>query len=167
MLKEWCNKEHGLRVQEIDEEGATNAVNAGRHCVKTFWKVSEWGKFRKLRRAQKRSMPPDSWFLIEFQVVGDTIAFEYAAVLREYDTESLHFWNDAGNFKRADWPELGEMGFFDIFWYETDLTEGERAAWGPDKELAAKETRATEERLLMSLYTYCKLPSNCTCLHCC
>ncbi|EAU36755.1 conserved hypothetical protein [Aspergillus terreus NIH2624] len=162
---------HRLRYRAVDEIEARKAVLHRRPVLTTF-RLSDaaWTKFRQhFRRPQTHR-----------SVLTETDMRPYrrgpqggghAVVLYACDPHSLSFlnswgskWGSNGSFRvqspavlETDGPDgLAPVRFYDVFWYERDLTASERAAYEAkvDEKLRAY---ATEYPSLFELEATCPL----------
>ena len=140
VLKEYCKK-FRFHYQEVDENGARDALNKGRPVVARFyldeyqWKAfSEfWNKKENKKKVMKANdLPSGYWFAWFRSIKVDG----HAISLISHSKDGLRFlnswgckWGDGAFFKVKDAQVLGKMKFYDIYFYESDLTQDEKAAW--------------------------------------
>ena len=74
----------------------------------------------------------------------------HAVVLIRCDPECLTFmnsygpmWGDGGFFRVKDQSVLNRMEFYDVYWTENDLTDGEKEAFKIESSTKAKEVMET------------------------
>lgn len=144
-----------LRFRAVDEEGARQAVLHRRPVLATFHlSDDDWDTFSKHFQSPssrtsvltKATMAAHPW-----TVDGGG----HAVVLVKCAPNSLtflnswgHQWGDNGSFSIEDHtvleargaPDWARMQFYDVYWYENDLTAGERQAYAAkvDEEVRAR-----------------------------
>lgn len=134
VLTEYC-KMFRFHCREVDEEGARNALNKQRPVVATFslydnqWNVFE--HFWHTKREQKRVMKAED-LPTGKSGKGDG---GHAVSLISHGKDGLRFlnswgtnWGDGGFFRVQNGQVL-QMTFYDVFFYEEDLTQNEKKAW--------------------------------------
>ena len=171
VLKEAITWYRPLRFQKVDEDGARQAVLRRRPVLATF-RLSHtgWATFYRhfgseatcktvLERdqmAQHRS-PPDSG--------------GHAVVLTKCAPGSLTFlnswgrsWAEGGSFSVQDHTVLeldgasgtgANMCFYDIYWYESDLTAGERQAYNAKVDKALRDRLDNHRSSILELEVRC------------
>jgi hypothetical protein len=160
-----------LRYRPVDEAGARLAVLQRRPVLTTFRLSKEgWAKFfRHFSQPQtRRSM------LTEANMRPHRLGPDdggHAVVLYACDPQSLSFlnswgsdWGTNGSFRvqspavlEMDEPDrLAPVRFYDVFWYESDLTPSERAAYDAKVEEKLR-TYTTSYPSLLELEAMCPL----------
>ncbi|KEY75179.1 hypothetical protein S7711_01623 [Stachybotrys chartarum IBT 7711] len=132
-----------LRIQEVDETGARNAVLRRRPVIATFFLSENGWKFfgSYFNKPENHKKILGHEHMNEYR---SQLPFEegHAVVLVRCSPDSLTFlnswkqpWGDKGLFRISD-PAVLEnndpsyrMRFYDIFWLKEDLADAERAAY--------------------------------------
>ena len=134
VLDDWCRL-FRFHCQRVDEEGARTALNKQRPVVATFglegnqWEI--FSKFWKWPKQKKNVMEADDLP----KGVPDINSGRHAVCLISHGKNGLRFlnswgsdWGDGGFFRVANGKVL-DMTFYDVFFYESDLTQEEKSAW--------------------------------------
>ena len=148
-------KDYRLRMREVDEKKARLAVMKGRPCVATFsLSAKQWANFsgffeiNETKYLDKVTINKDDYPEKYYSTGGG-----HAVVLIEVDQEGLTFlnswgitWGDFGKFrvKNADVlvneETLRQMKFYDIFFYESDLSDYEKNYYEKNHEKYVSNT---------------------------
>lgn len=130
VLKEECPKKR-LHYKATSEDQAIQALRCGRPVIFGFWLTdAQWNEFSEFFRERptgtlhKKDISPAKGKASGHAVV---ICGQKAGVWNIKNSWGHHFAN-AGYFSIAH-DALPITRFWDIFWYETDLTEAEKQAW--------------------------------------
>ena len=136
--------EYRLHCETVDAKGAMKAISAKRPVVATFYLTgAQWDQFGKFFKNNKKGILTESYLNSTHHSTSE--AGGHAVVLTSYDAESLHLmnswgdeWADDGFFRVQNADVLG-LKFFDVYWYENDLSNQEKKAYGKHgAEVASK-----------------------------
>ena len=126
--------EYRLHCETVDAKGAMKAISAKRPVVATFYLTgAQWDQFGKFFKNNKKGILTESYLNSTHHSTSE--AGGHAVVLTSYDAESLHLmnswgdkWADDGFFRVQNADVLG-LEFFDVCWYENDLSKQEKKAY--------------------------------------
>ena len=148
---EKVSSDYRLHSKEVDETGAREALNRGHPVVATYaLKESQWSEFRNFFAKS----PTGVLDVQDISSPGSGDLVGHAVVFIGYDRNSLRFMNSWGKrfanngfFKirsaQVLSPNQQPMRFFDVFWYESELTDSERTTY---REYGADELKKLAKR---------------------
>lgn len=148
--------EYRLRHKEVDETSARHAINAGRPVVCTFGLfANQWTAFSSYFRDNKSGVLESKHLTNPGGNKGKVGG--HAVVLVGFGRGYMKFmnswgkdWADGGFFKVRDGTVLGsapstrKIRYFDIFWYASDLSAKEQAAY---RKFAAEELGLASKKI--------------------
>lgn len=129
-----------LRYQKVNEVEARMALIKGRPCVFSFsLSETQWEKWDEFYKTGKGKTDPRNAILTR-DVLGEPEPKDklegHAVVLIRCSPDKLTFlnswgsyWSDNGFFHAKSGDIFERSAFYDIFWYESDLSEEEKNAW--------------------------------------
>lgn len=123
-----------LNYQEVDENGARNALLQGRPVIARFFlNKTDWTTFSNFYKDSATAILPVGKMTLEKCSCPNKVTCGcggHAVVLVRCSKDSLTFLNswgeafaDRGMFKIAGSNCLGDMKFYDVFWRISDLFE--------------------------------------------
>ena len=145
VLDFFCPK-YRLRCQEVNLKEAKKAVVEKRPVIAIFslldadkengvYPDSEWARFYKFFNNSLGRLKPLTKKDLEFENQQSLLRpVGHAVVLTSFNSESLHFMNSWG----TEWGDKGffrvaygaiDFNFYDVFWYQSDLTKSELSAY--------------------------------------
>ena len=148
---EKVSSDYRLHSKEVDETGAREALNRGRPVVAFFaLRSTQWSEFSNFFAAYKQGT-------LDVQHIsrrGSGDLGGHAVVFIGYDRNSMWFMNSWGKdfanngfFKirsvQVLSPNQQPMRFFDVFWYEYELSDGERQAY---RQYSVEEVKRWAQR---------------------
>lgn len=133
-----------LHYKIVDEKGAKEAIIKLRPCVASFHLTAlQWYNFSRFFRENKTGILTSEIINEKVQVPKSETNGGHAVVLVDFGDGYLTFlnswgneWADNGRFRIKDSSVLGGISYFDIFWYESDLSPIEKKAWSERKTIA-------------------------------
>ena len=127
-----------LHFQEVNEINAKHAILRGRPCIFTFY-LDEygWAKFSKFYNdvnTQGKILTKE--IFDSYNIEPEEEGGSHAVVFIRYNSCYMEFlnswgsnWNKNGFFKIGDLKIFQSYKFYDVFWYESDLTLEDKKNW--------------------------------------